>query len=662
MGVPKFFRWLSERYPKMNQRVGSPPDPETCHEHFPNKLPPPPFEEPDPLSTCGLQPRIEIDRLYLDMNGIIHGCSHNNSNATEDDGGSFDTVSKITHEEIFQNVCYYLDRVVGDIVQPKEVVYMAIDGVAPRAKLNQQRSRRYRSGTEGEIETNIYDAHLQSLQKQQQQIQDDGLQLTRQYNEDGYSFVASSSFDDGDDDQDVENITVDAAAVHEIAPGRFKGKFETQAQIDDLDGTAFHSNVITPGTPFFQSFTHHLERFVKRKLSTDPKWKHLTIIFSGPNVPGEGEHKLMQFIREQKQRPDYNPNLRHCIMGQDGDLILLGLATHEPNLVLLRERVVFNMTKRRLQDSHHSTEDNTSLDAYIHNPHFEFLHMGVLRDYLAYEFETSNVLASSPWNIERVLDDFVFMTFFVGNDFLPHMPALDIADHAFDLLFFTYKQCRMQWLEEWSESGGTAPLPYLTNAGTIVSGKRLQQFLSQVGAHEISYYDKKKQTALKENQWLRKESKKHGWEATIPEDHVLESKEQSDRAAYRAMLQQTMQRESKDTLDFAPVLTETVVEFQPVKEEREDDLISRMGSLLQNSLSSGGDDDSENSSKLWTINDQDLKGRYYYDKFQFTPFDQEKHLALRKAYMEGLVWTLTYYYQGCVSWEWFYPYHYGTPY
>jgi hypothetical protein len=79
------------------------------------------------------------------------------------------------------------------------------------------------------------------------------------------------------------------------------------------------------------------------------------------------------------------------------------------------------------------------------------------------------------------------------------------------------------------------------------------------------------------------------------------------------------------------------------------------GSLLQYSVK-GGDVD---NSSLGTIADQDLKGRYYYDKSGFTPFDAQKHIALHKANIEGLVWNLKYYYEGCVSWEWYYLYHYG---
>eukprot|EP00934_Nitzschia_sp_Nitz4_P002883 Nitzschia sp. Nitz4//scaffold356_size15932//2575//6992//NITZ4_008878-RA/size15932-snap-gene-0.1-mRNA-1//-1//CDS//3329548961//2873//frame0 len=707
MGVPKFFRWLSERYPKMNQRFGSAPNEETCQRYFDGSLPPPPVEDPDPLSTCGLPP--PVDRLYIDMNGIIHGCSHSNNHEDEEnarsediegddsfDGSSSSSSLKITNEEIFRNVCYYLDRIIGDMVKPTEMVYLAIDGVAPRAKLNQQRSRRYRSGREGQIETNIYEAHAKAMEDKRVQSESDEELYFRNSKDsseasplsmdDGFSYL----FNNNSDDNKVESSSSNKHAplsghgddsLTEIAPGRFKGKFETKdvsnrtatsggsssdgSSFSIEDTEEFHSNVITPGTPFFQEFSERLEIFLKHKVSTDPNWKNLTIVFSGPNVPGEGEHKLMDFIRKEKARPDYNPNLRHCIVGQDGDLIMLGLATHEPNLVLLRERVVFSMAKRRMATAHYSANSSySSLDAYLHNGHFEFLHMGVLRDYLAFEFETSNILSSSPYDLERTIDDFVFMTFFVGNDFLPHMPALDIADQAFDLLFYTYKQCRKQWLQNGSDE------PYLTNAGNIVSGKRLEEFLTAVGSHEVAYYDKKKVSWAGEQKRLKASYKRWGVDGNIPDADLVASKEESDRAAYRRMLLKEQQQDvdvtgnglSDDmTKSFSPVMSG---DFQPLDEEDEleEGIISKMGNLLQNSLSGGNDDQETLEVARWeasNMDDQDLKGRYYYDKFQFSPFDAEKHTALRKAYVEGLVWCLKYYYEGCVSWEWYFPYHYG---
>jgi 5'-3' exoribonuclease 1 len=109
MGVPKFYRWLSERYPRINQLLD---------DNNPNI-------------------DLQIDHLYFDMNGVIHLCTHPDTD---------EIVAMPTDEEIYRNIEMYLDRVITKVIRPRKSIYFAVDGVAPRAKLNQQRSRRFRAG------------------------------------------------------------------------------------------------------------------------------------------------------------------------------------------------------------------------------------------------------------------------------------------------------------------------------------------------------------------------------------------------------------------------------------------------------------------------------------------------------------------------------------
>lgn len=84
-GIPKFYRWLSERYPLVNQPGGATVVP-------------------------------IIDNFYLDMNGIIHNCTHGNSSDV-----------KLTEDEMIVRIFTYLDKLFH-IVKPQKVMFMAIDG------------------------------------------------------------------------------------------------------------------------------------------------------------------------------------------------------------------------------------------------------------------------------------------------------------------------------------------------------------------------------------------------------------------------------------------------------------------------------------------------------------------------------------------------------
>jgi 5'-3' exonuclease len=82
-----------------------------------------------------------------------------------------------------------------------------------------------------------------------------------------------------------------------------------------------------------------LKTYIVQRQNNEANWQNLTIIFSDASVPGEGEHKILDFIRSQRAQPGYNPNKRHCIYGADADLIMLGLSTHELHFFVLRECV-----------------------------------------------------------------------------------------------------------------------------------------------------------------------------------------------------------------------------------------------------------------------------------------------------------------------------------
>lgn len=118
MGIPSYFSHLCKTYPEVIQEWNS--------KH--------------------------IDNLYLDSNSIVYDSLRSleyqgNDNAFE--------------EQLLDTVCSTIDTYIQTI-QPKKEVFICFDGVAPIAKLEQQRTRRFKSAfmtrLEGELSTAHYTA------------------------------------------------------------------------------------------------------------------------------------------------------------------------------------------------------------------------------------------------------------------------------------------------------------------------------------------------------------------------------------------------------------------------------------------------------------------------------------------------------------------------
>jgi 5'-3' exonuclease len=111
---------------------------------------------------------------------------------------------------------------------------------------------------------------------------------------------------------------------------------------------------------------------------------------------------------------------------------------------------------------------------------WQFVSISRLREFLAYEFYDLMQYSSSLnfWNFETALDDFVFLNFFVGNDFVPHLPCMRIGDGAIDIII-------MVWKTVVQKANG-----FITNNGQIIM-PNLKLFLSTIAKIEFLLFKEK---------------------------------------------------------------------------------------------------------------------------------------------------------------------------
>jgi len=171
----------------------------------------------------------------------------------------------------------------------------------------------------------------------------------------------------------------------------------------------WNNSAISPGTKFMEKLNLKIIKWAEEY----KKKNNIQIIYSSANVPGEGEHKLLNFIKENSSK-----DFSYVTYGLDADLIFLMLVTKSEKIYLLREAQQF--------------ESKASKDQ------LNFVSIKRLRESIYESFKKS--IDNKNLDKNRIINDFIFLCYFLGNDFLPHILALDISRNAIDYLVNKYSQ------------------------------------------------------------------------------------------------------------------------------------------------------------------------------------------------------------------------------
>lgn len=507
MGIPKFYRWLSTRYPYIASAVTS------------DDVPP-------------------IDNLYLDLNGLVHNVTHANGS------DKLILTSRLINTGRIDQVWRSLFKAFDDIVRfvrPRKVLFVALDSVPPVAKMVQQRSRR---------------------------IKDE----------------------------------------KSIAGTSYLAQRHREAEVFDI-------SAISPGTQFMAELNKQLDFFLQSKVNSDPLYQGLRVIFSDSNTPGEGEQKITEYIRNYRGSQEYDANTRHCIYGLDADLIMLSLITHEPHMVLLKDVV---------EQSHSSGKEVFSIPR--NNPlkqqEYILVFISVLREYFEVEFGGLKSQLQFPFDLERVIDDFVFFCFFVGNDFLPTLNTIDINYGSLDEVIRLYKRML-------PGLGG-----YITDNGRIL-WENAERVFEELGKSEIKTIARRFKQKEHAEAFKLTGNKKANIKHVLPED-----KPKSDNDA---------ESDPRKSLEDA------------IRKDLAQELIPDTEEVAK------AENDLENNDVLQPteeLSSQQGKARqlYYFKKFSIdiaTEEGQKTLTEIRSKYMQGLQWVLCYYHEGVKHWGWFYCYHYA---
>ena len=475
---------------------------------------------------------LHVNNLYMDCNSLIYDAVKNNP--TYEKGRN-----KEYERELIVAVCNKIDYYVG-LLKPRDRVFVAFDGVAPVAKLSQQRDRRYKSWYTGQIQRDI-DGKL------------------------------------------------------------YKETWNTSA--------------ITPGTKFMKDLNESVVEYFLKKNSDNHASCKLEYIVSTSSVCGEGEHKIFEYMRKH---PEYHnaPDVVTLVYGLDADLIMLTL-NHlhiTKNLYLFRDTPEFIKSLDSTLDANKDylldiPELAESIVKYIHN-----------YDDVREAGENKKIVENKEMkSVDEIVQtnrikDYIFMCFLLGNDFLPHFPAVNIRTVGIEIILNVYRETL----------GKTDK--FLINDMNI-QWKNFGEFIKHIA-------DREDDLMIDEHKRRDKAAKRFGSNGV-------------GSGGYNNMNRRNERNDKNQFINTnKPTILGSTDEVLGV------DDIKKMDDLLMLPMKD------RSVEKYINPFERDWEYRYYKALFDIEITDDRRR-QISVNYLEGLEWTFYYYIQGCIDWRWCYNYHYA---
>lgn len=310
MGIPSYFSYIIKNYSNIIRNLG----------YFKNYS------------------MFSFQHLYMDCNSIIYDAVRSTeAEYIENHKDVFKNDSTIEFEsDVIKQVINNVDAYIRTI-QPTNTAFIAFDGVAPFAKMEQQRTRRYKS-----------------------------------------HYMSTINFD-----------------------------------TSDSSNKKWNTSAITPGTKFMEKLSIAMENSFR---GMELRYKVKNIIVSCSNEHGEGEHKLFEHCRLKSTVRD-----NVAVYGLDADLIMLSIfhCKYAKNIYVFREAPEFLKSSIPIKVRGEKNE-----------PYF--LDISLLSNGIMEEMKCK-------YPDKHRINDYIFLCFFLGNDFLPHFPAMNIRTHGIQALLDIYR-------------------------------------------------------------------------------------------------------------------------------------------------------------------------------------------------------------------------------